>query len=219
MERLAHVSRYVNFLNPGRSQRSYHNLTRSLQGVLSLNLPDPTDPMASVFFRYPRQFLGSIYYDRLPCKPFTAYGKIEELPCPDLPTQSPTLPQPSLSHVTNAPIAPVTPVPFVGTRAPQNPTDSPTVSSTLSASPSLAPSTTYPTGSPIVPMRASIAVNLRNVPSHPMSVRCDIVKLISMASPFPHLYSPNYCRSRENDKFIAILTTLLNKHVESQMVR
>lgn len=31
------------------------------QGVLANPLPDPTDPMSHVFFRYPRNFLGTIY--------------------------------------------------------------------------------------------------------------------------------------------------------------
>jgi hypothetical protein len=137
--------------------------------------------------------------DRLPCKPFSAYGKIQELPCPALPTQSPSLPQPSASPVTSAPTrrpvssAPVTPAPNSGTPAPINPTDSPTYAPTLSREPSTTPSTSYPTGSPIVPMRANVIINLRNVPQRPMA-------------------------EREHLKFIEIVTTLLNKYLESEMV-
>ena len=155
--------------------------------------------MASVYFRYPRQFLGAVYYDRLPCKPFSSYGRINELPCPTLPTQSPSLPQPSLSPVTSAPTrrpvssAPVTPAPNSGTPAPITPTETPTFSPTLSRSPSFAPSTSYPTGSPIVPMRANIVVNLRNVPERPMV-------------------------EREYEKFVELLTKLLNKYMESNTV-
>jgi hypothetical protein len=140
-------------------------------------MPDPSDPLSSKFFRYPRQFLGSIYYDRLPCKPFMAFGKIKQLPCPVLPTNSPTLPQPSASPVTIVPAQRpvsqvlVAPTPFIGTPAHQNPTVSPTISPTSSTSPSFPPSTNYPTGMPIVPMRASFAINLRNVPERSMSER------------------------------------------------
>lgn len=168
--------------------------------MLSFNLPDPSDPMAYIFFRYPRRFLGAIYYDRLPCKPFSAYGRVNELPCPNLPTQSPTLPQPSMSPVTSPPTrtpvsqAPVTPAPFFGTPAPISPTETPTDSPTLSRAPSFAPSTSYPTGSPIVPMRVNLNVNLRGAPERPMT-------------------------DREIEKFLEIMMKFLNKYIESNMVR
>ena len=63
-------------------------------------LPDPND---LVFWRQPRQFLGTIRYDRLPCRPFSAYGLIYELPCPAIPTGSPTIPPP-----TGSPVVPPT---------------------------------------------------------------------------------------------------------------
>ena len=34
----------------------------------------------------PHQFLGNIYYDTLPCKPFSDYGVLYSLPCPIIPT-------------------------------------------------------------------------------------------------------------------------------------
>jgi len=170
------------------------------EGVLAQDLPPADDPVAYIFFRYPRRFLGTIYYDRVPCKPFKAYGEIDELPCPILPTQSPSLPQPSMSPVTSPPTrrpvsqAPVTPAPYWGTPAPIAPTETPTLPPTSSRPPSFAPSTSYPSGSPIVPMRVNLNVNLRNVPERPMT-------------------------EREYEKFIELMMKFLNKHIESNMVR
>lgn len=168
------------------------------EAVLSKELPDPNDPMSRIFFRYPRAFLGTIYYDRAPCKPFSAYGLIKELPCPDLPTQAPSLPQPSMSPVTSAPTrrpvsqAPVTPSPFWGTPAPLTPTETPTFAPTVSRAPSLTPSTSYPTGSPVIPMKVHLNVNLRGAPERPMS-------------------------EREYEKFLEIMTNFLNKFIEDSM--
>ena len=95
------------------------------QGVLLYPMPDASE---SMYYRYPRQFLGSIYCkchgfrgcflsfctltcnivdccidDRLPCRPYSAFGIISKLPCPELPTQSPSIPPPTLSPQTPAP--------------------------------------------------------------------------------------------------------------------
>ena len=168
------------------------------EAVLSRELPDPNDPMSRIYFRYPRAFLGTIYYDRLPCKPFSAYGLIKELPCPNLPTGAPTLPQPSMSPVTSPPTrrpvtqAPTTPSPFWGTPAPVSPTETPTFSPTVSRTPSMTPSTSYPTGSPVVPMKVHLNVNLRGAPERPMS-------------------------EREYEKFVEIMANFLNKFIEESM--
>ncbi|KAL3795552.1 hypothetical protein HJC23_009265 [Cyclotella cryptica] len=160
------------------------------EGVLTNPLPAPSDPMAPVYFRYPRNFLGTVY-----C---SAYGRINELPCPDIPTQSPTLPQPSASPVTSLPSmapvteAPITPAPVVGSPAPIAPTFSPSFSPTISRNPTFTPTTIYPTSSPIVPMRANINVNLRNVPDRVMT-------------------------EREYGKFLELILKFLQKYTEKSM--
>ena len=66
---------------------------------IPLSEPPYPDPAETMWFKTPRQFLGTIRYDRVPCKPFSAYGHVMSLPCPLIPTGSPTLPQPSTSPV------------------------------------------------------------------------------------------------------------------------
>lgn len=88
--------------------------------------------------------------------------------------------------------APVTPAPYWGTPAPQTPTVTPTFSPTLSRSPSFAPSTSYPTGSPVIPMKVFINVNLRGVPERPMS-------------------------EREKEKFLELMVKFLTKFTDSNM--
>ena len=53
------------------------------EGVLFYPFPDPAE---AYFYRSPRQYLGAVYYDILPCKPFSTYGPVMELPCPNVPT-------------------------------------------------------------------------------------------------------------------------------------
>ena len=60
--------------------------------------------------------------------------------------------------------------------------------------PSFEPSSGYPTASPIVPMRANIAVNLRNVPERPMT-------------------------EREYTKFLELLLKFLTRYTSQSMVR
>jgi len=62
----------------------------------------------SYMYRAPRKFVGTIYYDRLPCRPLSAFGIIRELPCPKgvVPTASPTIfatKEPSIEPTTAAP--------------------------------------------------------------------------------------------------------------------
>ncbi|KAL7467260.1 hypothetical protein ACHAXS_007511 [Conticribra weissflogii] len=189
------------------------------EGVLSYPFPDPSDVY---FYRYPRQFLGAISYDRLPCKPYSAYGPIVELPCPLIPTSSPTELQPTKVPVTNTPTAaPTSALPSAvlitvaptllvdtslskptdelsfatasPTSSPITPTSFPTFSVTFSLSPTNAPTTPSPTSSPIVPMRANIVLTLANTPERPMT-------------------------DRELNKFMEITKDFLIRHTQQSMV-
>jgi len=177
------------------------------EGVLSFerldepfSIPPLPDHNELMYWKSPRQFLGLIRYDRLPCKPFSAYGPIDDLPCPLIPTGSPTLPQPSqspmtlspsISPTTSAPVGTPTGSPFVGqTSAPTGPdTESPTVSK----EPTLSPVTSEPTMAPLVPMRANIITKLRNVPERQMT-------------------------DRESEKFIEILSAVLKRYAGTIMI-
>jgi len=167
------------------------------EGVLFYPFPDPSD---AYYYRGPRQFLGAIHYDRLPCKPYSAFGDIMELPCPDLPTGSPTKPPPTASPSTKLPtLAPVTEAPTTRspisgqTEAPVSPTMMPTGSPTVSVEPTAHPTTSLPTASPIVPMRGNIIVTLRNTPERLMT-------------------------DREIEKFLEITTDFLIRHTDSSMI-
>jgi hypothetical protein len=160
------------------------------ESVLSFPFPDAVEyPM---FYRYPRQFLGAIHIDRLPCKPFSLYGPVfDDLPCPRVPTGSPTLPMPTKSPVTDKPtLSPLTPD---VTRAPQAPTRSPTVEPTSSKTPTYSPSEPEPTASPIISTKAHFISVFRNVPPRPMN-------------------------EREEEKFKQILLSFLQKFTEDSFV-
>jgi len=153
--------------------------------VLFYPFPDPNEP---IFYRKPRSFLGTIYYDRLPCKPFEVYGPVYELPCPLVPTgnlvptSNPSMPPPSTSPVTQEPAG--------------NPTGSPTgilFVPTITVVPTLSPTTSEPNMSLIVPMRAYIITTLRNVPDRDMM-------------------------SYESEKYVEILTAFLKMHTVDTMV-
>lgn len=177
------------------------------EGVLSFerldepfSIPPLPDANELLYWKSPRQFLGIIRYDRLPCKPFSAYGPIDDLPCPLIPTGSPTLPQPSqspmtlspsISPTTSAPVGTPTGSPFIGqTSAPTGPdTESPT----MSKEPTLSPMTGEPTMAPLVPMRANIIIKLRNVPERQMT-------------------------DRESEKFIEILSAVLKRYAGTIMI-
>ena len=53
------------------------------------------------YYRFPRQYLGTIQYDRMPCKPYSLYGTVLDLEngCPEVPTDSPTVPFPTSAPV------------------------------------------------------------------------------------------------------------------------
>ena len=157
------------------------------EGVLGYPFPDISE---YYYYRYPRQYLGAIHYDRLPCKPYSAFGDVFDLPCPDMPTQSPTLPQPTRSPVTEPPTMlpvteePTTPAPIVGyTLPPQVPTGNPTLSPTVSMMPSSSPTSAEPTGSPIVPMRANVISVFRNAPDRLMTER-EVEKFLEITTEF-----------------------------------
>eukprot|EP00571_Detonula_confervacea_P005871 CAMPEP_0172330022 /NCGR_PEP_ID=MMETSP1058-20130122/61177_1 /TAXON_ID=83371 /ORGANISM="Detonula confervacea, Strain CCMP 353" /LENGTH=1318 /DNA_ID=CAMNT_0013047219 /DNA_START=179 /DNA_END=4138 /DNA_ORIENTATION=- len=173
------------------------------EGVLFYPFPDPAQ---AFYYRAPRQFLGAIYYNRLPCKPFSLFGPVNELPCPEVPTGAPTVPPPTTNPTipppTMSPVIPPTGVPTptptgrpaIGqTPEPINPTELPTANPSESRMPTLAPTTVEPTMSPVVPMRANIITTLRNVPMRLMT-------------------------PRENEKYIEILMMFLKRHTESSMV-
>mmetsp|Transcript_12445 Transcript_12445/g.26815 ORF Transcript_12445/g.26815 Transcript_12445/m.26815 type:complete len:1210 (-) Transcript_12445:141-3770(-) len=174
------------------------------EGVLWYPFPDPSQVQ---MYRKPRQYLGAIYYNRLPCTPFSLYGVVQQdLPCPFVPTGSPTVPPPTQSPVTQPPsVSPVfnptnkpsrspTVSPVEGqTPAPVEPTGFPTATPTISVAPTMYPTTAEPTMSPVVPMRVNLVTTLRNVPERSMTVR-------------------------EEEKYIAILTAFLKRHTGSSMV-
>ncbi len=146
----------------------------------------------SFFYRYPRQLLGTIRYNRLPCKPFSLYGPVLDLPCPFVPTGSPTIPPPTSAPVTQPPTrSPVTTL--TPTDSPiVTPTSQPTISSAPAGNPTESPSepqptesptTAEPTGSPIVPMRANVVSVFRNVPDREMSSR-EIEKFLEVIQEF-----------------------------------
>lgn len=106
------------------SDLRYHHDSEDIEiwegeGVLFYPFPDPSQ---AYFYREPRQYLGAIYYDRLPCKPYSLYGDIDVLAdekCPRVPTQTPTLTPPTLAPITQLPtLSPVEATP--------EPTDNPT---------------------------------------------------------------------------------------------
>ena len=166
--------------------------------MLFYPFPDPTEPL---FYRKPRSFLGTIYYDRLPCKPFGVYGPVYELPCPLVPTgnlvptSNPSRPPPSTSPVTQEPAGNPTGSPtgilFVEQTPP--PVNPPTNPPTIMVVPTFLPATSEPTMSPRVPMRAYIITTLRNVPARDMM-------------------------SRESEKYVEILTAFLKMHTVDTMV-
>lgn len=177
------------------------------EGVLSFerldepfSIPPLPDANELLYWKSPRQFLGTIRYDRLPCKPFSAYGPIDELPCPLIPTGSPTLPQPSYSPITlspstspttSAPAGTPTGSPFVGQTP--SPTGPDTESPTMTKEPTSLPITAEPTMAPLIPMRANIITKLRNVPERQMTVR-------------------------ESEKFIEILSAILKRYAGTIMI-
>ncbi len=135
------------------------------EAVLSYPFPDPNQ---AYLYRSPRQFLGAVQYDRLPCKPFSLYGPVIDLPCVAMPTMDPT------KRPTQQPTIKAT---FTPTAAPEEslldpPTMSPLLTPSLSPSVSLAPTistsptlsaspTLYPTPSPMGPIMAYVVVTLR----------------------------------------------------------
>ncbi|KAL7491165.1 hypothetical protein ACHAWT_000602 [Skeletonema menzelii] len=180
---------------------SYHHDSPDIEiwegeGVLFYPFPDPAQ---AYFYRSPRQYLGAIYYDILPCKPFSMYGPVMELPCPNVPTGSPTLPAPTKSPVTERPtLTPTTAAPVTGeptplvTPAPMYPTESPTIAPTSSRSPTYEPTTPAPSGAPVIPIRANMITILRNVPERSLT-------------------------PRELEKFLEITLTFLRRHTEDSM--
>jgi len=168
------------------------------EGVLTYPFPAVAEIS---YYRYPRQYLGTIHYDRLPCKPYSVFGHVMDLPCPDMPTSSPTPPQPTRNPVTPPPSTspvtepPMTPAPIIAgvTLSPIPPTMVPTLTPTISSVPSASPTTQSPTSSPIVPMRAYIVSIFRNAPERDMT-------------------------SREIEKFLEITTEFLRRHTQSSMV-
>lgn len=102
------------------------------EGVLFYPFPDPSE---AYFYRAPRQYLGAIYYNRLPCRPFSLYGEIDVLDdgkCPRVPTQSPTVPPPTATPITLSPTnSPVPPPTLNPTVTPGEPTAAPYIVSTI----------------------------------------------------------------------------------------
>lgn len=57
------------------------------EGESVLSYPFPNAEEYPMFYRFPREFLGALHIDRLPCNPFSLYGPVyHDLPCPKVPT-------------------------------------------------------------------------------------------------------------------------------------
>ena len=149
------------------------------------------------YYRFPRQYLGTIQYDRMPCKPFSLYGTVLDLEngCPEVPTDSPTVPLPTRAPVlapSGSPTkAPQESIATVSPTISKPPVDVPTMAPT-EPRPTVSPSTQEPTTSPVVPMRANVISVFRNVPERDMT-------------------------SREIEKFLDITMAFLVKHTSGSM--
>lgn len=142
------------------------------EAVLSYPFPDPTQ---AYMYRSPRLFLGVVQYDRLACKPFSLYGPVNDLPCAEIPTMTPTTKRPTPQPTTSPTQASFTEEPSVDPQALELPTVSPLFTPSLSPSISSEPTTStsptlYPTSSPVVLIKAYIVVTLRNTLDRDMSV-------------------------------------------------
>lgn len=145
------------------------------EAVLSYPFPDPSQ---EYLYRSPRLFVGAVQYDRIPCKPFSLYGPVIDLPCEEIPTMNPT--KSPTKRPTLQPIATEKPTPDPDQTSIELPTMSPNFTESPSTSVSLAPTasasptlsvspTLYPTASPVVPIRAYIVVTLRRTLDRRMS--------------------------------------------------
>jgi len=164
------------------------------EGESVLSYPFPNAAEFPMFYRFPRQFLGVIHVDRLPCKPFSLYGPVyDDLPCPKVPTGSPTSPIPTKLPVTKDPtFSPTTPPPVLLPDV-TTPTRSPSAEPTSSRTPTYSPTEPEPTASPIVPITAYFVTVFRGVPMRSMN-------------------------EREEEKFKQILLSFLQKFTENSMV-
>jgi len=141
------------------------------EGEAVLNYPFPNE---AYMYRSPRLFLGVIQYDRLPCKPLSLYGPVNDLPCAEIRTITPTK-RPTPQPTTSPTKASFTEKPTIDPQtAMELPTMSLLITSSLSPSISSAPTTStsptlYPTSSPVVPIRAYIVVTLRKTLNRDMS--------------------------------------------------
>ncbi|KAL7551102.1 hypothetical protein ACHAWF_014297 [Thalassiosira exigua] len=180
------------------------------EAVLSYPFPDPSQ---AYFYRGPYKFVGAIHYDRLPCKPFSRYGPILELPCPvgdwptaspttKRPTPAPTIPPPTASPLGDAPTrSPVkeivifqTPQPTSGptAAATDDPTSSPSrIGPTSSPAPTSSPRPTeFPTPPPTIPLRTNIVLVLRNINDREdMMYRNEVLAFIELFKGFMNLHA------------------------------
>ena len=148
------------------------------EAVLSYPFPDPTQ---TYLYRSPRLFVGAVQYDRLPCKPFSLYGSVIDLPCGAIPTMTPTKRPTSQQPTTIFLIEPVfsTEQPTIAPYQSESelellpsmlPLIPPSYSPSLSLDPTISKSpTSNPTLSPIPPIRAYIVVTLHNTLNRRMS--------------------------------------------------
>lgn len=127
-------------------------------GVAVLSYPFP-DPAQAFFYQSPRVFLGVVTYDRLPCKPYSLYGPVDELPCVDVPTAKPIIKEPETLAPTKGGKEETTTTP---TLKPSTPKPTEKVAQTLSPTIS-SPPTISPTLSPVeFTIKTRIAVILHN---------------------------------------------------------
>jgi len=154
------------------------------ESVLSYPFPSVAQVAQANYYRFPRAFLGTVRYDRMPCKPLSLYGPVFDLPCPLVPTGSPTFTRPTATPVTSPPSLAPTHRP-VGTPTATR-TEAPVSISTgvpTGPVPTAAPTTADPTTSPIVPMRANVVSTFRNVPDRGMNEQ-EIEKFLEIVTGF-----------------------------------
>jgi len=155
------------------------------EGVLFYPFPSSEE---AFFYRGPRQYLGTIAYNRLPCSPYSLYGQVLELEsdggCPKVPTTAPTISnEPTVIPPTSSPTLEIsTSSPVSSSSAPissqqeSKVTETPTIMNegnpTLTPTnpkPSASPSTSAPTPSPIVSMKVNIRTLIHNIPARDMT--------------------------------------------------
>lgn len=127
------------------------------KAVLSYPFPNPAQAW---LYHSPRVFLGVVTYDRLPCKPFSLYGSVDELPCGDVPTMKPTMaPTKGQDEIIITTVPTMTPTPQTTQLVWETPPPTTSFPPTVSKSPTM-----IPTPSPVATIKVRVVVTLHNTP-------------------------------------------------------